>query len=66
MVGDKIQGQTVDIKMEEGDIDIESLYAVQAHLRCSHGDINIGSSHGSTSASTKQGNITARKSRLYF
>ncbi|XP_067685127.1 protein FAM185A-like [Haliotis asinina] len=55
--GKRFQGSTVECITEAGDLHIDAVYADKSHFYSCHGDIHLGSCHGSTDVKLDTGNL---------
>ncbi|XP_030072604.1 protein FAM185A [Microcaecilia unicolor] len=59
---DKLQGSSINICTEDGQLKTKYLYAESSFLSSAAGDISLGNIHGATTIQTKRGNITVDSS----
>nr|XP_033815004.1 protein FAM185A [Geotrypetes seraphini] len=59
---DKLQGSSINICTEDGQLKTKYLYAESSFLSSAAGDITLGTIHGDTTIQTKRGNITVDSS----
>lgn len=54
----RLQGQTVDIQSNKGDINVKAVYADKSQFCSKEGNVTVGTCHGNTDVNIETGNLS--------